>query len=64
MLSLLAAALFSSAYAASNTFSLHSLKDSHPSAQCNDGSPVGYYLSPSTSNSSTWIIFLEGGGCA
>jgi hypothetical protein len=52
------------AQAQTQKFTLTTLKDSHPSAQCSDGSPVGYYFSPSAQNSSTWIIFLEGGGCA
>lgn len=31
-------------------------------AICNDGSPSGYYLRRSASNSSGWVIYLEGGG--
>lgn len=30
-------------------------------ALCNDGSPATYYIKPSSSNSSTWVILLEGG---
>ena len=59
---LLSAAAVASAQ--SDRFTLHSLKDTHPAAKCNDGTPAGYYLAPSTTNSSLWIVFLEGGGCA
>jgi hypothetical protein len=59
---LLLAALAACAHA--RDFTLYSLKDSHPEAQCSDGSPAGYYFAPSASNSTTWIVFLEGGGCA
>ena len=52
------------ACAQAREFTLHSLQGSHPEAKCSDGSPAGYYLAPSASNSTTWIVFLEGGGCA
>ena len=65
MLSSLALLLSAAAVAsAQDRFTLHTLKDTHPAAKCNDGTPAGYYLAPSTSNSSLWIVFLEGGGCA
>ena len=31
-------------------------------ALCNDYTPAGYFLRPTSSNSTKWIIFLEGGG--
>jgi hypothetical protein len=31
-------------------------------AACLDGSPYGYYLSPSHSNSTRWVISIQGGG--
>jgi hypothetical protein len=31
-------------------------------AKCLDGSPAGYYLRESASNSTDWVIFLKGGG--
>lgn len=36
-----------------------------PSARCLDGSRAGYYYRASPSNSSKWVVFLQGGGsCA
>jgi len=34
----------------------------YPLAVCNDGTPSGYYFSPSPNNSNDWLLFLEGGG--
>jgi len=31
-------------------------------AQCNDGTPAGYYIQLSEQGSNSWILFLEGGG--
>jgi hypothetical protein len=62
----LVAALASSATAqASSTFSLVLFNAStvnDKGARCIDGSPSGYYISPSSNASTTFVIFLEGGG--
>jgi hypothetical protein len=34
----------------------------YPDAVCNDGSPAGYYFVESTSGSSDWLLFQQGGG--
>eukprot|EP00051_Salpingoeca_urceolata_P017951 m.249285 g.249285 ORF g.249285 m.249285 type:complete len:251 (-) comp19087_c5_seq1:55-807(-) len=31
-------------------------------AVCNDGTPSGYYMSRSPTNSTKWVVYLEGGG--
>ncbi|XP_065184285.1 palmitoleoyl-protein carboxylesterase NOTUM-like [Sycon ciliatum] len=33
----------------------------HPYPTCNDGSPSGFYLQRPTIDSTTWVIYLEGG---
>lgn len=32
------------------------------SARCNDGTPFGFILEPSPTNSKDWVIYLQGGG--
>jgi O-palmitoleoyl-L-serine hydrolase len=34
----------------------------HPLAVCNDGTPAGYYFSPSPSGSADWVVHQQGGG--
>lgn len=34
----------------------------YPLGVCNDGTPAGYYFSPSPNNGNDWLLFLEGGG--
>lgn len=34
----------------------------YPNAICNDGTPSGMYVQPSSSGSNLWIIFQQGGG--
>lgn len=63
----LVVATAASASAAPRTPLTLSLLDlsSYPLAVCNDGTPAGYYFSPSPSGASAvWIIHQEGGGWA
>lgn len=42
-----------------------SLETVDPLAVCSDGTPAGYYWKAATTNTSTWLVDLEGGGwCA
>ena len=65
MISLFLATSFVAAVTATNTVPLTMLDSSiHPFARCMDGTSSGYYYeqSTSTSNSSKWVIYLQGGG--
>jgi hypothetical protein len=62
-LRLAAAAAVLAAASASVSLKLRKLDlNTYPFAVCNDGSPAGYYIRPSTTGSTTTLIFQEGGG--
>ena len=54
------------AVAAQGPLALHLFDPSvSPNARCLDSSLAGYYYRPSATNSSSWVVFLQGGGaCA
>ena len=47
---------------AETVMTLNSLAAVDPMAVCNDGSPAGYYFSPGAAESTTFLVYLAGGG--